>query len=355
MSLRPKQINDLVDAFSAWSLPRLREFAQLLDYDLAKEAPNCANIRLCARAFISAMNAARPPRDREMLELLQTEGNAALRNLATLLLEPDYVPTVENDFYSAISLGETAFIGRDGLRREIRNFTNEGVYSTRVLVVSGSDPCGKSYTYCYLKHLADKVGAEFADPLNVRQRNPTTREFFEAVGRKLRLNMKETDFPEAEDDPQEAKVWPYSDWLDGQIDTLEEPRWLTIDELNHPEVGRPALEAAFELARLAESKQKNLWVALLGYNDPTVAATLKQAVKEQPRFPNAAEVVTYFKRMAQEGQLQLQAGEALGWAQALFPAGATIDKEFMENTIREIERQGNNLARGIRPEDAPQE
>jgi hypothetical protein len=51
----------------------------------------------------------------------------------------------------------------------------------------------------------------------------------------------------------------------------------------------------------------------------------------------------------------VQEGEALAWSQALFPAGATIDKEFMENTIRKIERQGNNLARGIRPDAEPQE
>ena len=107
------------------------------------------------------------------------------------------------------------------------------------------------------------AGARFHS-INLKDSIPDTRQFFKDVGSELRLDLSEDVFPKVKDDPQEAKLHSYAKWLGGQIDTLTEAHWLVVDDLNHPEVSESAREAAYELARQAEIKKGNLWVALIG-------------------------------------------------------------------------------------------
>ena len=114
-----------------------------------------------AVAFIKHLNGLLPPRDGELLEMVRTRGNARLKTIAAQLMAPTYIsPT--NDPHDAIILGRTAFIARLDLRSRIRDFTT-GVnpFTTRVAVVRGNSPGGKSYTWEFLRHLAfASVGAQ---------------------------------------------------------------------------------------------------------------------------------------------------------------------------------------------------
>lgn len=349
MPLSQTQADKLADAFySHWDLPRLVEFADLLDVKLNNLAPD-GTLKTRARRFISAMTSSQPPRDREMLERLLIEGNAGLKRVAEDLLKPAFISTQGDDPYHAIALGRAAFLDRQDLREELPEFTDPGSDTTRVLIVNGKEPCGKSYTWRFLQHLSlNVVGAEF-HRMRLQESNPTTRAFFEAVGRRLGLSLAGTDFPEAADDPQEEKTLPYIAWLDGQVGTLMEPHWLIIDDLNHQEVKKPAREAAYALARFAEEKKGNLWVALLGYNEAITDSELDYIAGDEAAFPSPSSVAQYFECLSAVSPQPLTSEEAREWADLLFPAQATIDKEVMSNLKKKIEKMGEKFKRGQRP------
>ena len=58
-----------------------------LDIRLGNEAPG-GSLKKCAYKIITKLNSQFRPRDRELLEQLQGCSNAALRDLATVLLTP---------------------------------------------------------------------------------------------------------------------------------------------------------------------------------------------------------------------------------------------------------------------------
>ena len=348
MPLSSTQVNQLADAFdNYWDLEKLVEFADLLGVKLNNLAPD-GTVKTRAGKFISEMNSSQPPRDREMLEKLLIEGNDGLRRIAEDLLRPAFISKMDNDPYHAISLGRAAFLNREELRRELREFTDPRPDKTRVLIVRGQEPCGKSYTWRFLQHLAlNKVGADF-HRMRLKESNPTTREFFETVGRRLGLNLAKDSFPKVTDDPQEAKTHPYIDWLDGQLNTLNRPQWLIIDDLNHQEVKKTTREAAYALACLAEERKTNLWVALLGYNEAVTDSELDYIAEDEAVFPDPSSVAQYFECLSRTGPLPLTPEEAREWAELLFTAQTTIDKEVMSTLKKQIENLGEKFKRGQR-------
>src|SRR5688572_14707625 len=163
----------------------------LLAQDLGVNLPNLApdgSVRDRALALITHMSTQLPPRDNELLEKLRVHPNPALRNLAIRLLTPTFFsPT--GDPHDAILLGRTAFVGREELRAALKKeFTAPSPYSTRVLVVRGDEPGGKSYSWRFLQHLAPVPGAK-AVRLRLERTNYTPHQLFEQVFRLLPLNI----------------------------------------------------------------------------------------------------------------------------------------------------------------------
>jgi hypothetical protein len=355
MPLRSDEIRELASSLNVeWNFARLKLVASdWFSLTLEDLAPLNSEKIEYATAFVSKVNEL--GRDHEFLLRLQGEGNANIQRIAIKLLTVPFISTQDENAYFAISLESTPFIGRNELRRNIENFSNPQVRrkKSRVLIVSGSKPCGKSITKEYLRHLAEEVaGAQFAVPLDMSQLKPTVKEFFKAIGSKLRLDFDNPPFPDLEDEPQEAReIIPYIFWLEGALSKKNGAYWLTIDELNHAQVTKIAREAAYEVARWAQEYRGNLWVALLGYNEPVTDHDLRRgAVLDIAEFPPKSAIVEYFMTLAKKGgMVDLQQDEVETWTDKVLNKYPKLDKETMMNLTDKLEDIGEDLLDGQQP------
>lgn len=347
MPLTPKQVIDLaVKLDQQWDVPTLSLFADGLGVRLGNLAPN-GTLKEQAFKFIDYMNNCRPPRDGELLEELQRQGNASLRAEAAALLTPTFYSSTGHAL-DAVVLGKAAFVDRDALRLQVRAFMNPSPYTTRVLIVRGDQVCGKTYTWEFLRHLA--VSAVGAVPRRLRLENAryTPRQLFEQVGNLLLLDQ--SGLPTLSDKPQLARIHPLINWFKGQMVKLARPYWLVIDDLNDPRTTPDMREAVYALAyAVEESRPDNLWVALLGYNTPVTDPDLRHTAQEDAQFPDAATVAKHFEIMAKGSPLPLTRVKALQIADVLFAKYARLDKESMIQITSAIERIGEKLRLGIQP------
>jgi hypothetical protein len=347
MPLTPQQITRLADVFyEQWDIPMLVLFAKdRLEIDLNNLAPS-GNLKERALKLIMEMNGSFPARDRLLLEKLQLYGNANLKAIANELLAPTfYSPT--GDPHDAIVLGRTAFVDRSDLRSFIREFTNPTPFTTRILIVRGDQPCGKSYSWEFVRHLAlSSVGA-VPHRLRLKNTSYTPRQLFEQVGILLRLDTSK--MPQMSDDPQLARIDPLIIWFKSELPTLTRAYWLVIDDLNDPSVTPAMREAAYAIAYYVEEAKQNLWVALLGYNEPIIDPELRYIAQESARFPDAALVAKHFEDIAKVSPKPLTFARAQEIAELLFTKFSKIDKEAMIKLTFIIETMGEKLKLGQQP------
>lgn len=348
MPLTGAQITMLAQAIDAeWDLNTLTLFASdKLDVQLGNLAPD-GDLKERAAKLINALNASIPPRDTEFLEGLRRAGNATLRTLAGELLVPAFLsPT--NDPHDAIVLGRQVFVNREKLRKKLRDFTSPNPYTTRVLVIRGEGPCGKSYSWPFLRHLARVTTGAQAQQLRLAPGGYTPRGFVEQVFALLRLDKRE--LPPMTDDPQLARIDPLINVFKGLIPSLPRPVWLVVDDINAPAVTPPVREAAYAIAYAVEEvKPDHLWVALLGYNAPITDDELRFAATDDAQFPTAKDLAEHFCHVARAGQAPLDDGQAMSYATVLLSGYPQLTKEAMTSLTKEIERMGEKLLRGERP------
>jgi hypothetical protein len=218
-----------------------------------------------------------------------------------------------------------------------------------VLVVRGEEPCGKSYTWEFLRHLAGAtVGAE-AQRLRLGRTGYTPREVVEEAFRLLRLDK--TDLPPMTDDPQLARIEPLITEFKGQLPEMKGQRyWLVIDDLNDPDVLPAAVETAFALAQaVEETKPDRLWIALLGYNVPITDAELRWVAQDDSTFPDPECVARHFRSLSETSPNPVTAERALEIAKVLFSAYAQLDKAAMIELTPKLEQIGEKLRDGQQP------
>lgn len=347
MPLTMKQVDDLSEQMAQeWSLSALVLFASKLGVNLANLA-TMGTFKERAVIFINHMNSLVPPRDIVLLEALQRDGNASLKAVAAGLLKPTFY-SATGDAHDAIVFGKTAFVDRTNLRDEVRTFTNPSPYSTRVLIVRGDEPGGKSYTWEFLRHLAFSTVGALPRRLRLKNTGSTPRQFFEEVGRLLLLDLR--DLPALADDPQLALIYPLINWFKGQLVNLRMAYWLVVDDLNDPGVTPAMREAAYALAYAVEEvKPQNLWVALLGYNEAIKDPDFRHVAQEQARFPDARFVAEHFEMIARAGPKPLTIDIARQMADLLFAKYSKLDKEAMIMMTGQIENIGEKLRLGLQP------
>ena len=347
MPLTPKQVKDLAEQLvQVWDLNHLVLFSDGLSINFNNLAPG-RPLEEQAFRFIHEMNSRVPPRDGELLEELRLRGNARLKAVAAELLRPTFYSST-GDAHDAIVLGKTAFVNRANLRQEVRDFTNPSQFTTRVLIVRGDQPCGKSYTWEFLRHLAVSTVGAVPQRLRLKDTRFTPRQIFEQIG--LLLLLDRSGLPSMTDEPQLARIDPLINWFKGQVVKLEKPYWLVIDDLNDPSTTPAMREAAYALAYAVEEiKPQNLWVALLGYNVPVTDFELRHIAQEDARFPDAPTVAEYFEIIAKAGPKPLTRNMARQMADILFAKFAKLDKESMIKVTGAIERSGEKLKLGLQP------
>lgn len=330
-----------------WDVATLRLFLSD-ELDVALDAVTSAGtLENKVRDVVVHLIGQRPRRDDELLEALLRRGNAALRNLATVLLDPPYYsPT--NDPVDAILLGEMPFVDRRDLRAAVRRFVNPTVNSTRVLVVRGTLPGGKSYTRQFLRHLAGLNGVVF-QPISLAGADLTPRQLVEEVF--TLLEMDRGALPPAVDDAADAtQIRPLLTAFQAKVHRLDRRYWLVIDDLNDRSVTSLVRETAHKLAAVVETvKPENLGVALLGDNDQFADADLALAAQEDAVFPDAHGLAEHYALLAATGPLPLTTELALDYATRELAKFPQLTKLDMIGLTVQVKRTGEQLRRGERP------
>jgi len=332
----------------SWSADKLAVFVhEELEIDFSKLAPG-QDLKQRVVELFKVLTRDLPMRDGELLEKLEIAGNQRLRNAARKLLQPSYFsPTT--DPHDAILLGEEAFVDRGELRKKLRKFTNPSPYTTRVLIIRGEEPCGKSYSWSFLRHLAwSSVGAKavhvpLADGDYKHPRDLVEQTFF-------MLDLDLDVLPAMPDQPQQARIDPLIGALYGQIGKLPERRWLVIDDINDQAVTPEIRETAYAIAKCVEdNRPENLWVALLGYNEEILDNKLRKVVVEDVRFFDAELLAQHFQWIAGASGNPLSPAEAREYADLIFAKYPVLAKEAMISMTRDIETMGERLKAGERP------
>lgn len=351
MYLTGTQISELAKQINAeFSIDKLRMLASDIGIDLENEWPGL-NLLASALNLLSSLNGQVPSKIDVFLERLTPRANATLKNAIAQLLKPTfYAPNGENDPYKAIVLGRAAFIARDRLRKSLRkDFDLPTPLSTRVLIVSGNEPGGKSYSWEFLHHLARSLGAE-PQRLRLKRTSYTPRDFFEQVYRLLGWGEKTKTIPDLKDDPQLARIDPLINAFKGELDTLKKRYWLVVDDLNEPSVTKAVREAALELARtVEENKPENLWVVLLGYNDPVDDSELRFIAKDDAEFPSQDSIAEHLELVSRISPNPLKPERAKEIVSVLFSKYPKLDKEAMIKITSDVEVIGEKLSQGLHP------
>lgn len=347
MVLDGTQIVRLAEEIEAQSsVSNLTLQADGLGVNLPNIAPGLT-LRESAIKLLDHLNSQVPPRTDEFLQLLANGPNARLKTAAIELLTPNfYSPT--GDPHGAILLGRTAFVARDDLRSRLYEFTKYSPSTTRVLVIRGDKPGGKSYSWQFLRHLASVSGA-YAVTLRLKGTSYTPRELFEQVF--LLLGLNRAEIPTLTDDPQLTKIDPYINAFKGQLSNLTRRYWLVIDDINEKTVTPPVLNALYAIAYSVEDlKPTNLWIALIGYNLPIADPDLRFIADDYAEFPTADLVGKHLELVAARGPRPLNTVRAQEIANLLFSKFPNpLDKEAMIKLTRLVESAGEKLERGLQP------
>jgi hypothetical protein len=349
MPLTGAQIKRLADELDRqWDLPTLKLFtSDHLDVNLDNLTPD-GSLKERAVKLITYLNSQLPPRDRELLEKLRVRQNTPLRNVANELLKPPFFAPRSDDPHDAIVLGRAAFVDRAQLREKLREFTNPSPNTTRVLIIRGDEPCGKSYSWAFLRHLAATTVGAIPQRLQLSGTSYTPKQFMEQAFALLGLNQ--AALPPMTDDPQLARIDPLINAFRGQIVQLQRRYWLVIDDLNDPSVTPLIRETAYAIAFSVEDiRPDDLWVALLGYNAQITDPELQWVAQDDARFPDGALLAEHFQHMAEVGPLPLTRQRAREYADLLLAKFPELTKEAMTSLTPLIGEMGEKLQLGERP------
>jgi len=345
MPLNDRQIDELARAIDDYlTLPALIQLAAEIDVLLSNIAPD-GSVQTRALTLLKVLNGALPPRDRELLEAISAKGlgeiSASLRAVVDKLLTPTYQPP---NARAAVLLGRTGFFGRNELRERVREFTDPSPFTSRVLVVQGDGPGGKTYSWEFLRHLAKEAGAV---PLQLRLNDPgyEPRSVVRAVGQLLRLNL--STLPQLADEPQSMRMNALMAWFQGELIDLKHRYWLVIDDLDKPTVTPEVKACAYALASIVEvAKPDKLWMALLGFNDTITDREMRDCVRDVAAFPSADMFAKNFESLAAVSPVPLTRTKATEYAQLLFSKYELIDRTAMEELTRAAEGLGQKLLEG---------
>jgi hypothetical protein len=227
-------------------------------------------------------------------------------------------------------------------------FLNPSQHSTRVLVVRGVEPCGKSYSWGFLRHMAWSALGAVPLRLPIKDTSYTPRELVEAAFGLLSLDSSK--LPPLKDLPQLARIEPLINAFKGQVPRMQGPPYLlVIDDLNDPSVIPATVETAFALAQCVEEvRAQYLWVVLLGYNVP-ITGELRHVAQDDASFPDLACVAKHLEAMAAAGPQPIEATKAREYADLLFSKYAQLDKAAMTELTPRVEELGEKLRQGQQP------
>jgi len=229
------------------------------------------------------------------------------------------------------------FIDRSALRVHLRDLLSES--PSRVLVITGDRPCGKSYTWFFIRQPELLAGitpvlvdlSEWADPSR-------PIEVMSSVA--LQLGLKEPTVDEHAQAAAQARR--LRDWLVGQLQQHDRGgRWLLVfDSLDHAGQRDETLQLIEFLAGAAiRQRLAGLRVILLGYTNRLPIDPLESVLTEEIRDIGEPELRDFFRLLAQHAKLPISDDAidvAVHWVLSLLPAERERKLHQLPKTVRDV-------------------
>jgi hypothetical protein len=246
-------------------------------------------------------------------------------------------PEVADPFLSYV-VGQQPFIDRTVLREHLRDLLSAS--PSRVLVINGDRPCGKSYTWYYVRQpelLGDSIPvlvdlSEWADPAR-------PAEVMSSIA--LQLGLPE---PTVDRHAQSAaQVQSLRDWFVGKLqqDDRAGQRWLLmVDSLDHVAQRDDTLQLVEFLAGAAiRQRLAGLRVILLGYSNRIPIDPLDSVLTEEIGDIGPAELCDFFRSLARQSNLAIS-DDAIEVAAdsvlRLLPAERDRKLRLLPGTVRNV-------------------
>jgi hypothetical protein len=235
-------------------------------------------------------------------------------------------------------LGQLLFVDRTGLRKHLRDLLAES--PSRVLVVTGARPCGKSYTWYYVRHLADRLGGltPVLVDLSDWAEASLPMDLMSSIALQLGLPLPKVD----EHAQGAAQAQRLRDWLVRCLhDRDPDGRWLLVfDSLDHVAQREDTLQLIEFLAGAAiRQRLPGLRVILLGYADRLPIDPLESVLTEEVCEIGEPEIREFFQTLARLSQVSIT-DEALDLVvrgvMDMLPAGREQKLRHLARTIRAI-------------------
>jgi hypothetical protein len=151
------------------------------------------------------------------------------------------------------------FIGRDGLRKHLKRVARGR--GKRVIVISGTRPCGKSWSWWYLRYVAS--GRFAATKLDLSEySNPSPYELM----RDLAFDLGMPEPPEDTVAKGSTQARALAKWFNGRLRQADKRVLVAIDSLDHRRLLKDTEELIVRLAQVAAESdtQAGLTLLLLG-------------------------------------------------------------------------------------------
>lgn len=242
------------------------------------------------------------------------------------------------DPYLTYIIGQQPFIDRTVLRAHLKDLLSNT--ASRVLVINGDRPCGKSYTWYYVRQpgvLGDTTPvlvdlSEWANPAQ-----PV--EVMSSIA--LQLGLRE---PTVDRHAQAAaQVQSLRDWFVGRLQKQDRSghRWLlVVDSLDHVAQRDDTLQLIEFLAGAAiRQRLSGLRVILLGYANRIPIDPLDSVLTEEIGDIGEPELLDFFRSLAQQAGLAISDDAIKIAAQSvlnLLPAERERKFRQLPKTVREV-------------------
>lgn len=260
----------MLQALNRASLRRLLRFelerdldeiasAQLNDQDAVFELLNTANRNRWIEELLEALKDSVP--GNQMLQSAIEEIQAAYATLP---------PGAGGDPHTACLIGRHVLINRDDLRNHMRRFTTAQQFDPRIIVVTGPDASGKTYTRELITYLAthfDLKSPIFAELGEWPGGSCSPDDLMDSIV--TQMGFDPHDMP-IDDEAQGARrAIKLKNWFVGRTRDFTDEQWIVLDDLDHPGVPTQTLDLV-ELLALAVVKNAipHLRMILLGYERP---------------------------------------------------------------------------------------
>ena len=251
--------------------------------------------------------------------------------------------SANGDPYHSYLAGQRPFIDRNVLRTHLKDLLSDS--PRRVLLITGDRPCGKSYTWFYVRQpgLLDGMIPVLVD-LSEFAEASAPMDVMSSIARQLALPP-----PTVDEYAQGAAQARYlRDWLVGQLLPRNgDGRWLLVfDSLDHAAQRDETLQLLEFLAGAAiRERLSGLRVILLGYANRLPIDVLDSVLTEEIKDIGEPELREFFRSLARHVK-QAMSDEAIGVAVKDVLKRLPDNREQKLRQLPKMVRQVGNAAFG---------